>query len=334
MTEYQHGGDVKSFALDCQCNPAEIIDLSSNINFVKPKVNLDISKINLASYPDYQGIYDKLAAFYGVNVNQLELFNGANSAIFSILKSLEFETVSIFSPAYLEYKRAALIFGAKLELIDRFSNSKVKPGPKGLIVLVNPATPDGLYYDLEESLMTFAKAGATILIDESFLEFSQKPSGSKYLADYPKLYIIKSLSKYWAAAGVRLGAVISHAKNIKELKKTEPLWKLSALDVAYMEAALTDKGFFKRSHRANREAKDEMLKILNKSSYVKTIYPSDVNYFLLELNIRASEFQEILKPYKILVRSCENFDFLGLNHVRIAVKDLGILQILKKAICA
>src|SRR6056300_43180 len=95
MNNFKHGGDVKSFALKLKCKEEEIIDLNK----------LDISK-----YQNYDDFYKKLAKFYKVNKNELEIFNGGSSAIFSFIRNSKSKDVYIYSPAYLEYKKACKIY--------------------------------------------------------------------------------------------------------------------------------------------------------------------------------------------------------------------------------
>ena len=77
----------------------------------------------------------------------------------------------------------------------------------------------------------------------------------------------------------------------------------------------------------------ELEEILRNSSLVEEIFESSANYLLIKLkNISASKFQELLKPYKIMVRDCSNFDFLDDRFVRIAVKSSSANERLKKAL--
>ena len=63
------------------------------------------------------------------------------------------------------------------------------------------------------------------------------------------------------------------------------------------------------------------------------MYNTTANYFLVKLNrLKATELQELLKPYKIMVRDCSNFDFLDESYVRIAVKSKQTIKQLQKAL--
>lgn len=333
MKTFEHGGQIEKFAFDLGCSVSEIIDLSSNINFVKPQINVDFNTLDISSYPTYDKLYEKIAFNYGVKTSQIELFNGGSSAIFTLFKHLALETCTIYSPAYLEYKKAALNFDYELNLINRFENINEEVKENSFVIFVNPSTPDGKYYELEELMKTWIEKSCTILVDESFLDFCDKPSAIKYLETYDKLYILKSMTKFYSSAGIRVGTIVSTKENIEKLKEFEPMWKLSQFDSNYLQAALDDKLFKNISKAINLKNKIELENILKNSNLIEEIFESSANYLLVKLkNIKAKEFQELLKPYKIMVRDCSNFDYLDDRFVRIAVKSSSANETLKKAL--
>ena len=239
---------------------------------------------------------------------------------------------TIYSPAYLEYKKAAERFGYALNIVNRFEDVHADIPEGSLVVFVNPSTPDGMIYEMDELLAIWQKKNCTVLIDESFIEFSDVKSVTHELSKYPNLYILKSMTKFFGAAGIRVGTLISQAKNIKLLREKEPLWKLSAFDAAYIQAVLKDSNFKKRSDDANAKSKIYLTQILQKSSWVEKIYPSTANYLLVKLTITAKALQKKLLPHKVMIRSCENFDGLSDYHARIAVKSLENLALFAKAL--
>ena len=333
MKTFEHGGQIEKFAFDLGCSVSEIIDLSSNINFVKPQVNIDFNSLDISSYPIYDKLYEKIALNYGVEASEIELFNGGSSAIFTLFKHLSLQTCTIYSPAYLEYKKASLNFGYELNTINRFEDINENVKENSLVIFVNPSTPDGKYYELEELIQTWIENSCTILIDESFLDFCDKPSAIKYLETYDKLYILKSMTKFYSSAGIRVGTIVSTKQNIEKLKRFEPMWKLSQFDSNYLQAALDDKLFKNISKAINIKNKIELENILKEPDLIEEIFESSANYLLVKLStLNAKEFQEKLKPYKIMVRDCSNFDYLDERFVRIAVKSSSANEILEKAL--
>ncbi|RXJ70127.1 aminotransferase class I/II [Halarcobacter ebronensis] len=333
MKKFEHGGDIDSFAKELKCKKEQIIDLSSNINFLKPKITIDFNRVDISFYANYEELYKTVAKHYKVKKSNLELFNGASAAIFSLFDSLALKECFIYSPAYLEYKKAAKLFGYKINLINRFENLKKEIKKGSLVIFVNPSTPDGSFYKIEELLQLWIKKECTVLIDESFLEFTEESSAVSFLKEYKKLYILKSMTKFYSCAGVRVGTIISDKKNIKQLKNKEPNWKLSTFDMNYIMEALKEKDFICNSIKQNSKNRELLQNTLSKYSFIEKIYESKANFLLIKLkNIEAKTLQEHLKKYKIKTRDCSNFDFLDSTFVRVAVKNKESILKLKKAL--
>ncbi len=333
MLEFTHGGDVESFAGELGCSVDEIIDLSSNINFIKPTISANFNTLEISSYPTYDKLYGAIAKNYNISIDEIELFNGGSSAIFTLFQYLGLKSCTIYSPAYLEYKKAAKNFNYQLHLINRLETLNQEVEKDSLVIFVNPSTPDGTFYEIEELLRYWDSKNCTVLIDESFLDFTDKPSAVEYINKYPKLYILKSMTKFYSSAGIRIGTIVSNKDNIKDLKAKEPLWKISQFDSHYIQEVLDDIKFKQKTKEQNNINKTLLLEILQNSPLIEKVFNSSANYILIKLkDITADELQEKLKKYKIMIRNCSNFDFLDETYVRIAVKSKNDLNIFKEAL--
>ncbi len=331
---FSHGGDIVGFAKTHGYRVNEVIDLSSNINFIKPSINIDFNTLNISSYPNYTELLEAIAQNYGCSSEAIELYNGATSAIYSLFRSLDIGTINLYAPIYLEYKRCAILHGYQINYINRFENLYQDIAQNSLVIFVNPSTPDGRFYNIDRLMQLWIKRGATIVLDESFLDFTTYQSAISYIGSYNKLYIIKSMTKFYSSAGIRVGCILSNEQNIKRLKESEPIWKISEFDSQYLQMALRDKAFRVKSLKINNKNRAKTIEILKCCSYIDEVYPSSANFILVRLkDIKAKEFQKILIPYKIMVRDCFNFDFLDNSFVRIAIKDKNAIEKLKEALC-
>jgi threonine-phosphate decarboxylase len=329
----QHGGNITAFAEEIGCATSEVIDLSSNINFIKPEINIDFNRLDISPYPNYDKLYDAIAKLYEVKTSQIELFNGATTAIYSLFRELDLEEVTLYAPCYLEYKKSATLYGYQLHFIDRFENMEEEVKENTLVVFVNPSTPDGTFYKIDQLMKQWIEKNCTILIDESFLDFTSFQSAVPYLERYNKLYILKSMTKFYGSAGIRVGALLSTENNIQKIKQREPLWKISEFDSHYLQSALSDESFVAKARNRNDEQRKKLIIILENSAYIEKVYPSLANFVMVKLNnINASTFQKMLTPHKIMVRNCANFDGLDERFVRIAVKGIENLKMLEQCL--
>ena len=327
LTKHQHGGNIETFAKEINCNIDEVIDLSSNINFVKPNIEMDFNTLNISAYPNYDNLYQAIAKLYQIETKQIELFNGATTGIYALFRQLNLKHCTLYAPCYLEYKKSAELYGYKIDFINRLIDIDHEPKENSLVIFVNPSTPDGKFYGIDKLMKKWIEKSCTILIDESFLDFTPFESATKYLY-YPKLYILKSMTKFYSSAGIRIGAIVSNRQNIEAIQKQEPLWKISEFDSQYLQSALRDKSFIEKSRSLNNKYKNYLVKLLEESSYIQKIYPSSANFVMVKLkNINAMEFQKELIPHKVMIRNCDNFDFLDDTFVRIAVKNIISLSL-------
>jgi threonine-phosphate decarboxylase len=337
-----HGGNIYRFAGRLGCLPEQVLDFSANIN---PEQAVDLSclqGVQLTPYadPDYgslkQAINQRYPTPAGVDI---ELFNGASAAIFALLRSLQPKDLVLYTPLYGEYAHIAGELGCTVQHINRFSRLMADIPKHSTVIFVNPSTPDGQLYDMQDLLAKWQAADCTIIIDESFLDFSTARDGgsvaigmepmrraadsvAEHITHYDKLYVIKSLSKFYGCAGIRIGFILAATAAIKELHRFEPAWKLSSLDMVYMQQALANTAFIEQTRQQTVHLRGLLHQALHDSALFDKIYPGQANFLLARLaNGDGYQLQEQLESARILIRVCDNFAGLDKSHVRFAVKD-------------
>jgi len=331
----KHGAGIYKMAKNLGCKSSEIIDFSSNINSYNTNTKIKLTKELLVKYADssYADLKKIIAKKMQIKKKQIALYNGATSAIFELIKSLKESDIYLYAPLYGEYEKACRVSSKNIHKINRFEELYKVPKKNSTVVFVNPSTPDGKYYHLEKLFKLWKRQNCTIIIDESFLEFQNLKSLRNQINDYKKLYIIQSFTKFYACAGVRIGAIFSHKRNIEALKT--PLWNLSSFDVEFLSKRLQDNNFSRESKKSHKKMKKELHKILKSSKLFSKIYKSDSN-FILTKSKRAKKIFKHLYKNKILVRKCGSFDFLNNSYLRFAVKDTNthnkLTEILNKLI--
>jgi len=325
----KHGANIYKYAKQITCKEEEIIDFSSNINLYQPMNDIVISTKNVSRYADstYGNFKKLLAQKYELKKSQIALYNGATASIYALINSLESKNVFLYAPLYGEYEKACS--EKNIEKINRFTQLEKEPLEGSIVVFVNPSTPEGKYYKLEKLMSIWKAKKCTVILDESFLEFEDLPSYRGEIDSYKRLYIVQSFSKFYACAGVRIGAIFSNKKNIQKLPS--PLWNLSSLDVNFLQKRLKDEGFEQKSRKKHQKQKRELEKILAESTLFEKILPSDANY-ILTYSKSATKIFDTLLSKKILVRKCKSFDYLSNSWLRFAVKDVKSHKKLKKVL--
>lgn len=327
----KHGANIYKYAKQIGCNSDEIIDFSSNINLYRPPNTLHVNNTLLTNYAqsNYKKIKKIIAKKYGLKKSNITLYNGATAAIYALLDSLKEKKVTLYAPLYGEYEKAAIQSKKDIYKINRIENIDEKVHKNSIVIFVNPSTPEGSFYELETLFKHWKKKKCTVVLDESFLEFENHPSLRQMIKSYKKLYIIQSFSKFYSCAGVRIGAVFSNKNNNKKLKT--PLWNLSSLDVAFLQERLTDKAFVEKSLELHTIQKQELRAILKNSKLFEKIVHSDANFILVQSS-KAQEIFTHLLTYKILVRTCQSFEYLDESWLRFAIKDTDAHRVLEEAL--
>jgi threonine-phosphate decarboxylase len=316
----KHGANIYKYAKKLGCKSDEIFDFSSNINSYHPPLDIKPTNSMIVKYADtsYNSIKKSIKNRYKVKKSQIALYNGATVGIFELFKVLNQKRVYLYAPIYSEYEKAAKMVGKKIIKINRFTQLNKKIKKDSIVVFVNPTTPDGKYYNLKKLFKVWMKKKCTIVLDESFLEFEGLKSFRDKISSYKKLYIVHSFSKFNSCAGVRVGAIFSDKKNIKNLKI--PIWNLSSFDVEFLKQRLDDDTFMIKTKKLHKKNKKELYKILKESKLFDKVYKSKSNFFLTRSKKAKKVFKHLLK-YKILVRDCKSFDFLNGHFLRFGVKN-------------
>lgn len=323
----KHGGNIYQFAEYLGCLPEQVLDFSANINPQQATDLMYLQDVQLGPYadPDYGLLKQAIKRRYPVPANaDIEVFNGASAAIFALLRWLRPEDIVLYSPLYGEYAYIAAEMGCSLHYINRLELNEAATIPeRSTVIFVNPSTPDGQLYDLQELLAKWQAANCAIIVDESFLDFCNADSVAQRMANYDKLYIIKSLSKFYGCAGIRIGFIMAATQAITGLKRFEPAWKLSSLDMIYMQQALANIAFIEQTRRQTALLRDLLYQALQSSGLFEHIYPGQANFLLARLKDGGDGYhlQAQLESSRILIRVCDNFEGLDKSHVRFAVKN-------------
>lgn len=309
-----------------------MINFNSEINFLKPNVEIDYNKLGSVSYEKLLTLLEKR---YHIGKNSIELFNGYSSAIYSILKFLDKKYCFIYSPCNLEYKKAATNLNYEVRLINRFENLFLPIKDESVVVFANPSFLDGTYYDLENLFKYWESKDTTVIIDETLLDFCGEDAAIKYLKNYKKIFIIKDFSKYYSNENLNISTIFSTEDNIELLRKFEPEDKLSIFDMKYLEEALKDTRFRAISNSVNIKNRIELEKIFHSCKYVDYLFHSSTNSLLVRVkNISSKQFLKKLEEKDIKLSNVLKYDFIDEHFVNIYVNSKDNIKKLKEVLYA
>jgi threonine-phosphate decarboxylase len=343
------GGEIYSVMKKRGVSQDTLIDFSSSINPLgTPKnVILEIKRglKNLIHYPDMNAtkLREELGKAYNIDPQSIICGNGCTELIHLIPRTMGFKRVLIVQPTFSDYERACRIARpdciTTYYILDRKNDFDVEPevlinnsirNDVEAVFMCNPNNPTGRllpYDDLTEIAQALRKQKVYFIVDESFIDFSSGKSLADTVEMNPYLIVLKSLTKFYALAGFRLGYGIFPVHIAKMLRECKEPWTVSTLAQVASIAALNESDFKARATKLINGQKRVLEKGF-KDLGIEYI-PSHANYYLL-LTSDATKITEQLESKGILVKGCSNFKGLDHRYLRVSVKSPRDNKILLK----
>jgi histidinol-phosphate aminotransferase len=315
--------------------PEAVLDFSTCCNPYgpPPSVNEALAKADIALYPDHdcREFIGLLSSAIGAPQENLIATSGSTELL--RLAALAYtgpgDTVVIPSPTYGEYELSCKIANAhvvKYEMKERagfrlaagaFISFARKFRPSA-IFLCNPNNPTGRYLGLSDIVKIVSSFPDTLIVlDEAYVSFTADALDSLELLDYPNILIVRSMTKDFALAGLRLGYGIASKVIIDTLKKLRPPWNVNSAAQQAGLAALNSPHYMKKCNALINKGKNYLVSQLKSPGY--EVLPTDTNFFLVRVG-NASKFQRELLAKGFLVRDCSSFGLPA--YIRIAPRRM------------
>jgi len=354
-----HGGNLAWAATLAGCPAAAILDFSASISPLGPPESaLDAIRSHLSSltaYPDPD--YGELRAALGeaLNVDPDWILPGNGSAellTWAALDLSKLEATYLVTPAFGDYSRALLAFGAQVldcpldlksleagagnglvtDYLSVFNRSFVSPAlslpvpllnaDRGLL-LNNPHNPTGLLFG-REAIRPYLEQLPLVVVDEAFMDFlppSERESLIDTVEEFPNLVILRSLTKFYSLPGLRMGCAIGHPDILRRWQLQRDPWPVNTLAAAATAAVLRDTVFEQKTWDWLPVARQELFEGLASLPGLRP-FPGAANFLLVESSVSVSLIQKsLLERHRILIRDCLSFPELGDRFFRVAVRS-------------
>lgn len=336
------------------------IKLASNENPLGPgplaRRALADAIAGIGMYPDGSGheLRARLAAKHGVALEQVTLGNGSNDILVLLAETfLTPELEAVYSQyAFAVYPIAVQAAGAGARIAKAHPPDHRMPlghdsaailagiGPRTRVVfLANPNNPTGTWFD-ERELETLLRAipgEVIVVLDEAYHEYSAEhgvPDGTRWLARHPNLVVVRTFSKAYGLAGLRVGYALSDPDVADLLNRVRQPFNVSVPALAAAAAALDDHAHLEATLVLNRAGIARLTEGL--AALGLKVAPSAANFVLVDLGRPAAPVSELLQREGVIVRPVANY---GLpNHLRIttgtAAQNERLLAAMSRALAA
>lgn len=331
-----HGGNVHRASEETGIPVGEIIDFSASINPLgMPEAVVAAVREHiplLVHYPDPFGtrLANHIGRWAGVEPRSVICGNGSTELIYLLVRALAPRRVLVPAPTFSEYERACRMEGAEIAPLALSPSDGFTIDPErfrrelagcDMAFLCNPNNPTGsvMNRDTVQRLAQAARTcGCRLVVDEAFIDFVPEQSVTADAGGNEQLIVLRSLTKFYALAGLRIGYAVLHPAVADRVREHKEPWTVNTLAEQAAVAAINDRGFRERTLALITEER-EFLAQGFRSLGIRW-FPAAANYFLLRLE-RAQGAAAAMLRRGVLVRDCSNFTGLDRTYLRVAVRS-------------
>ncbi|MGW7267690.1 Rv2231c family pyridoxal phosphate-dependent protein CobC [Streptomyces sp. NPDC054842] len=342
--DLRHHGDA-----EVRDDGSALTDLAVNVRADTPpawlRERIAASLAGLAAYPDGRAARAAVAARHGLPVEHVLLTAGAAEAFVLLARALKVRHPVVVHPQFTEPEAALRDAGHTVERVllrerDGFRlDAGAVPDSADLVVIGNPTNPTSVLHPADR-IAALARPGRTLVVDEAFMD--AVPGEREALAgrtDVPGLVVLRSLTKTWGLAGLRIGYVLAGPETVAELERAQPLWPVSTPALAAAEACVSPQALAEAGHAAHRIAADRAHLVAGLREFgpdgLHVVEPAEGSFVLVRLP-RAGAVRRHLRDLGFAVRRGDTFPGLGEEWLRLAVRDRAtvnrFLQALDRAV--
>jgi len=336
-TEYghlAHVGDWLRHHGDVEVAPG-LVDLAVNVRsaplpawLAEP---LAASLADLARYPDPAPARTAVAERHACDPEEVLLTAGAAQAFVLLAQALQPRHAVVVHPQFTEPEAALRSAGHDVERVIltepfRLDPARV-PTDADLVMLGNPTNPTSICHPAE-AVAALARPGRVLVVDEAFAETVHVPGAAGEAAslshrrDLPGLVVVRSLTKTWGLAGLRIGYLLAPPDLVRRLASAQPLWAVStpALAAAVVCSAPVAVAEERRIAAALAADRSHLVAGLRTLPGV-TVAGEPASSFVLVRVDGALAVRAALRESGFAVRRGDTFPGLGPDYLRIAVRD-------------
>ncbi|MCF8032822.1 MAG: aminotransferase class I/II-fold pyridoxal phosphate-dependent enzyme [Desulfarculaceae bacterium] len=337
-----HGGDVWGWSRHLERPVSELLDLSASLNPLGPPPGLDQAVAEamklVCHYPDRMAyeLREALSAKLGVAASCILPGNGSTALIRMIARALDLSNIALFAPAFGEMGRSLAVAGRHFHYLHTYESQGFAPNEELLdklweldpmaVIMCNPTTPAGTLVSREFLDLLAAKCEQRriwLVVDEAFIDFTGDEARSwapNAVGEHKRLLVLRSLTKFYCIAGLRLGYALAHAETLADFAPLGQPWSVNTPAQAAGVHCLGQEDYEANTRQAVERWRVEQAAMLDGLG-LETL-PSAANYILCRLpsaGPTAAQVAASCARQGVLVRDAASFVGCNEHHLRVAV---------------
>ena len=360
-TDHFHGSDLEKIEAIYHIKKEDITSFSANVNplGISPLLRQELANNidAITTYPDreYNSLRGAISEYIDIPMKDIAVGNGSTELISLFMKLIKPKKALILGPTYSEYERELSLCGSsvlyhrlkeseafKLNLaaLEQQLNHNID-----LLVICNPNNPtsQAIKTDTMRDILDLCKQyGIYVLVDETYVEFApnyEEITAVNFTGYYSNLIILRGISKFFAAPGLRLGyAICGNEDLLKELNQLKNPWTINSLAAIAGEIMFRDEDYIKKSRDYINKEREYVLSAISNFSHAKYYEPMG-NFILIKILDQvttSSQLFDTCMKQGLMIRDCSSFPFLDNSYIRFCFmsheKNEELLHILKQAL--
>lgn len=340
--EHFHGSDLEKIEEVYGIRKEDIISFSANVNPLGVSFRLRRTLANridaITSYPDreYTSLRKCIADYVHSDIENIVVGNGSTELISLFIQITHPEKALIVGPTYSEYEREVAMGGGRSHYFSLTEASEFQLNTAALteelshdvdlLILCNPNNPTSSVIKREQmrEILDYCKRKSiTVLVDETYVEFTEKPeevTAVPLTEFYNNIIILRGTSKFFAAPGLRLGyAICGNHDLLKEINQKKNPWTINSLAAIAGEIMFRDKAYIKKTRQLISAERKRVCMALDASPNYKT-FQAHGNFVLVKIlndDFTSEDVFDTAIQQKLMIRDCSTFPFLNNKYFRL-----------------
>ena len=340
----EHGGQMRDISAHFGIAEESLLDFSASISPLPPNdaltgalCELIRARRVLTCYPDiqYRALKQAIAQYATVAEESISVGNGVMSLLAAAINAIGARNCLVLVPAFGGYRRVLAACGTDCFTLtvreeDRFMVdcegvlTELRSTKAQALLLANPQSPSGWLMPAAQlgPLEQAASAlGVVTIVDEAFIDYSSGESLSGIAAQRPELIVLRSITKFFAMPGLRVGYAISHPRVRCRIDAGIPLWAIDSIAAEAARLALLDADSAQLTRVTNITERAWLSHQLQEIGL--TVFPGNANYLLMKVRETRNGLElwrRLILEYGIVLRSCANFEGLNQQYLRVGIR--------------
>ena len=339
-----HGSDIEKICSYYNLKKEDIVKFGANVNplGLSPRASQDIaSHIELlSSYPDrdYTSLRNTISRYCNIPADFILPGNGSSELISLLIQERSPKHTLILGPTYSEYSRELSFSGSTQEYYHLQESMDFEPDIPDLcrkleqgydfLILCNPNNPTSSAIskkDLRDLIHFCEEKDIFVMIDETYVEFAPDISAITAVPltqEFTNLMVLRGVSKFFAAPGMRLGyGITGNKKFLEKMREKQTPWSLNSIGAFAGEIMLQDEEYIQQTRQLILSERDRMIDELKNISTYK-VYPAYANFILLKIQkdgLTSYDVFEACIRQGLMIRDCSSFQCLEGEFVRFCI---------------